>query len=287
MLCALAVTAAQGAAAREDASADSALVVARPELDGDAGLVKTLDNPLKYRPGAALVRLPASEGWQQAVTVPRFTYQGAPEAAGLKFRLDNVAADVSGNAVLARWETGGVSAYGSVKSFPGMMALESGGLQLSQSVGRVSFAVTGFAEKAGWFRGLTTDYGFGAAAAWQISDRVSLHAFGSFYMRNYAAPMPAMSGLTGSSSYGGFLRYDSESWWGVDVGAQNVYSPSLRRWELMPVVRPYVKVGGHSVGVDVGSIIYSLLHSVGESRGWGGGNPTMGPPVPMGPPPVR
>lgn len=178
------------------------------------------------------------------------------------------------------WNGGAAGAYGSVGHYPGLMGIETGGIFLRQNVGKVSFETHAFAEKYGYFNGLTTNYGVGGNIEWRIDDKLSLHAFGTYMRNNVMLPTPALQGFAGTSYYGGFLRWDTSSHWGIDVGAQNVYNTSLRSWEVKPIVRPYYKFSnGKTIGIDVGSILYGILQATNVITNQGPRNPTIGPPV--------
>lgn len=187
-----------------------------------------------------------------------------------------------GYAPIVTWGSGGFAAYGDASHMPGLMGIETGGLMLNHTLGPLNVSVSGSVSKYGYFRGLQTTYNIGGEMSLRLSDRISLHAFGA-YSSPYNSINPAIDGFFNTSNFGGFLRFDSESIWGIDVGVSNTYNPSLRSWQAAPLVRPYVKVGGTKLGVDVGGILYNVLRNSSKQRS----NPTIGPPIPVGPPPVR
>ncbi|MGM9861550.1 MAG: hypothetical protein ACI30W_03045 [Muribaculaceae bacterium] len=187
-----------------------------------------------------------------------------------------------GYAPIVTWGSGGFAAYGNTSHMPGLMGIETGGLMLNQTLGPLNVSVSGSVSKYGYFRGLQTTYNIGGEMSLRLSDRISLHAFGA-YSSPYNSINPAIDGFFNTSNFGGFLRFDSESIWGIDVGVSNTYNPSLRSWQAAPLVRPYIKVGDSKLGVDVGGILYNVLRNSSKQRS----NPTIGPPIPVGPPPVR
>ncbi len=181
---------------------------------------------------------------------------------------------------VAVWNGGAAGAYGGIDHYPGLMAIETGGIFLRQNFGKVTFETQAFAEKYGYFNGLTTTYGIGGNFEWRIDEKLSLHAFGTYRRNNVMLPSPALQGFAGTSYYGGFMRWDTSSHWGIDVGAQNVYNTSLRSWEVKPIVRPYYKFSnGKTIGVNVGSILYGILQATNVITNQGPRNPTIGPPV--------
>lgn len=169
-----------------------------------------------------------------------------------------------------------LSATGDAQRMPGLMGVESGGFQASQTISRVTIAVNAQAHKYGFFNGFARQFGVGGSVSWQVNERISLHAFGSYYSTPRMFIPPAVAGFMATSSYGGFASYNGDGW-GFDLGAQNVYNPSLRHWEMVPIVRPYIVIGNTPIGVDVGPIIYQLLRN---AIGSGSNNPTIGPPTP-------
>ncbi|MGM9845904.1 MAG: hypothetical protein ACI30K_06720 [Muribaculaceae bacterium] len=187
-----------------------------------------------------------------------------------------------GYAPIVTWGNGGFAAYGSASHMPGLMGVETGGLMLNQSAGPLNISISGSVSKYGYFRGLQTTYNIGGEISLRLSDHISLHAFGD-YSSPYNSINPAINGFFNTSNFGGFVRFDSESIWGVDVGVSNTYNPSLQSWQAAPLVRPYIKVGDSKLGIDVGGILYNVLRNPSKQRF----NPTIGPPIPVGPPPVR
>lgn len=223
--------------------------------------------------------------------MPRFEY--SPEYVSMQRKLSmavdpirRVSLPAYGVADIASWGTGGVYASGSTMSMPGMMGLESGRINVSQSFGPVTVTAYASVTKMGYFRGLNTSYGFGGQIDYRINDRWSVTLFGS-YSSPFAPLTPGMAGYMPMPNFGGYASFDISDRWGVSVGAQATRSPYTGRWEAQPIVMPYYKVNEKvSIGADVGGLLYGILHNYFESReGHGGVNPTIGPPV-GGPPPV-
>lgn len=181
------------------------------------------------------------------------------------------------NAAMVSWNGGAATAFGTTQSMPGLLGIETGGIGLTQSIGNVTFNAVGYAEKYGYFRGLTTSWGFGGSIGWQINDNLSLHAFGQYQTPVRGLP-PAIMGYTGTTNFGGFFRWKSSGIFGIDVGAQNTYDPSLNHWRVAPILRPYIELSpGNRLGIDVGGILYELLRG---AAGWGPRNPTPTIPRP-------
>ncbi len=67
---------------------------------------------------------------------------------------------------------------------------------------------------------------------------------------------------------------------GIEVGAQRYYNAMRGRWETVPVAIPYYRFEKFTLGLDVGGILYELLHNVVFDQRGGDYNsgPTIGPP---------
>ncbi len=203
-----------------------------------------------------------------------------------QFASNSSTVDASGGATLASWDGGMVYATGAVTSLQGLAGIERGRVTFLQQLGPLSVSMWGEAAKYGYFRGLTTQYGFGGSATWTFNPTLSLTVFGSYYNTN-PWQSSAMAPYFASTNYGGYLGINFNDHWGVDVGAQRSFESYNNRWATRPIVAPYYKMdNGAKIQVDVGGIVYGLLENAGVI-GRQNNNPTMGPPIPMGPPPVK
>ncbi|MGN0219227.1 MAG: hypothetical protein ACI4AX_02965 [Muribaculaceae bacterium] len=164
-------------------------------------------------------------------------------------------------------------------SMPGLMAVESGRLALEQELGRFTLTAYGEALKYGYFRGLSTTYGFGGSLTYRASDRLSLTLFGSYYSPMRALT-PAMAGYMNVPSVGAYADYSFSDRWGVKAGVQSYRSMITGRWETQPIVMPYFKVSGdHAIGVDVGGMLYQIIRSAASDSRNSYSNPTIPPPL--------
>ena len=72
-----------------------------------------------------------------------------------------------------------------------------------------------------------------------------------------------MMGFYNVSRFGGYVDYGFSEHFGVDIGAQGVQQIGSTRYELEPIVTPYLKMGhGKSkvkIGLPVGQILYHIL----------------------------
>lgn len=190
---------------------------------------------------------------------------------------------VPGAAPVTHWHGGGVYASGSRSSTVGLMATEAGRLNFTQDFGPLNITAYSAAVKTGYYRGLTTQWGFGGALSYTFSPTVSLTLFGSYYTRTSGIPNPAIREVMPVGSFGGYIDWRFAGCWGVKVGATAQQSIFSGRHEVRPTVIPYFHLGpGADIGVDVGGILYELLRSNSHR---GPVNPTVGPFKP-GPPPV-
>lgn len=185
-----------------------------------------------------------------------------------------------GVANIASWGSGGVYADGGRVHLPGLMGIETGSVNFVQHMGPVTVTLFGSAAKYGYFRGLSTTYGFGGALTYRFSDNLSMTVFGSY---NSAASVtqPAMMGYVSAPVFGGYLDWRFHPHWGVKAGVQSYRSIAYGRWETQPMVIPYYRTSsGAEIGIDVGGILYQVIRSAASGSGsnWGNpGNPTIDP----------
>lgn len=215
-------------------------------------------------PGALMLTPVTPPDWQQ-----RFGVSGASFIPGV--------------AGITSWNGGALYATGGGAVYNGLMATESGRLNFVQNIGQLNITAYGRAEKIGFFRGLSTQWGFGGAMTYSFSPTVSLTLFGNYYMRAQGIANPGIREIVPVTSFGGYLDWRFAGRWGLKAGAlgqQNVYT---NKYELRPMVMPYFRLApGADIGVDVGGILYEALRS---QRNSGPYNPTIGP-MKLGPPPV-
>lgn len=221
---------------------------------------------------------------------PLFDYTAMPlvswhESNTMTFRPSDYA--IGGIAPISIWESGAFYASGSAASMPGLMGIESGALNITQQIGDITFTGSFNADKYGYYRGLTTTYGVSGNIVWHINDTFSLTIFGSHSFNSiYINPqtLPYMR----ATSYGGYLGINLHERWGVNVGAQRVYNSATGQWETVPIMQPYYRLNKRdAIGVDLGGILYEVIRANRDKHFGGQRNPTMAPPIPMGPPPVR
>lgn len=166
------------------------------------------------------------------------------------------------------------------------MGIESGTLDFRQRVGALTISLFASATKYGYFRGLSTSYGFGGSLSYDFNDKLGMTVFGSYASSPVGMNQAAMLGYVSSPVIGGYLDWRFADHWGVKVGAQSYRSIAYGRWETQPIAMPYYRTSsGAEIGIDVGGILYQVIRQA-SGGSWGNpGNPTIGRPD-FGPPPV-
>ena len=81
---------------------------------------------------------------------------------------------------------GPLSFVGTTQHYTGLMDTASGEIALRQQMGRWLFSASAMANKywMPWQHNLTTQYGVGGSIGYQVSNAISLHAFGQYYATN-------------------------------------------------------------------------------------------------------
>ncbi len=168
-----------------------------------------------------------------------------------------------GTAVIPLWKNAHFIAHGSIRDFPGLMQIHSGTIGINQNIGKLSLYAGAIANKYGYFNGLHTQYGVAGNIQYLISPKISLTAFGTYYIgKPKGFPMhPSMIGFYGVSTFGGYMSYQFNETFGVNVGAQTVQQFGTNRYYVEPIVTPTVKVGRVRVGLPVGQILNGIIRS--------------------------
>ena len=103
---------------------------------------------------------------------------------------------MQGSKSLLLWRSGGLNVSGAQDEMLGMMNLETGVVALHKDFGRLHFTATAIANKY-WMPmqgSLTTQYGIGGNVGFDVSDHLSLHAFGYYYSTSpIVGPAPSYS----------------------------------------------------------------------------------------------
>ena len=189
---------------------------------------------------------------------------------------------IQGGKLFSPWQGSAVIASGGANSMPGLLDRESGALTFYQDLGRWSFSASAMADKYR-FVGmgfLQTRYGVGGTVSYQVSDFLSLHAFGYHYA-NSSMISPMVNPFLATSTYGGYADIRIHKNFGVDTGVRRYLNPMTGQWVTDPIVSPYIKFNnGQKFGFDFGHLLKGLI--------WGHKDEMMPRgPVRMGPPPRR
>lgn len=173
-----------------------------------------------------------------------------------------------GMAIIPLWKNAQFIATGDIKDMPGLMQIHSGTIGINQNIGDLSLYMGGIANKYGYFNGLHTQYGVFGHLQYQVSKKLSFTAFGTYYFgRPKGFPLlPSMIGYYGVSNFGGYMSYQFNQTFGVDVGAQTVQQFGTNRYRVEPIVTPTVKLGKVKLGLPVGQILHGIIRSQAEQR---------------------
>ena len=165
-----------------------------------------------------------------------------------------------GGTALRLWKGAYMGFYGSNYHLPGLMNTSSGSMVFHQDLGRWHFTASGEANKywMPWQRSLFTQYGFGGTVGYDLSEAVSLHAFG-YYYANQTMVGPAMSPYMNSTTFGGFADIRFSSLFGSKLGVRRYVNPMNGKWETEPIVNPYIKLGDSKIEIPLGGILKSIV----------------------------
>ena len=198
----------------------------------------------------------------QLTNLPRFHYDTNPYAR-----------DWASGGVITRVGGGYLTGSGSHTTYLGMGNMASASVAFTMPMGdrlQVTAGVTG--SKYHFDRAAWNDYGVFGNASFRLNDRLSLNAFGQYYVNQQFHSVASMPFL-GSSSYGGTLGWKASDNFSLDVGARRIYDPYLGRWRTMPVVQPTFNLFGAPISFDAGPLIYQVLEYMfgngKNNRDWG------------------
>ncbi len=193
---------------------------------------------------------------------PRFSYDTNPYSR-----------DWSSSGVITRVGNGYLTGAGTHTTYPGMGNATSASVAITMPVGdrlAVTAGLTG--SKYHFDRSAWNDYGVFGNATFRLNDRLSLNAFGQYYINQRYHSIAAMPFL-GSTSYGGTLGWRASDHFSLDVGARRLYDPYTGRWLTMPIVQPTINLLGAPISFDAGPLIYQLLDNLlgsgKKNRDWG------------------
>ena len=192
-----------------------------------------------------------------------------------RFRFDTnpYSRDWSSGGVITRVGGGYLTGSGSHTTYPGMGNTASASVAFTMPMGdrfQVTAGLTG--SKYHFDRSAWNDYGVFGNASFRINDRLSLNAFGQYYVNQQFHSVAAMPFL-GSSSYGGTLGWRASDNFSLDMGVRRIYDPYTGQWRTLPVVQPTFKLFGAPISIDAGPWIYQALDYIfggsKKNRDWG------------------
>ena len=186
-----------------------------------------------------------------------------------------------GAAGIALWRGATLGFYGATDQKPGLMTTEMGSMMLHQDLGRWHITASGNVNKywMPWQHMLSTQYGLGATVAYQLSDVVTLNAFG-YYYANQLTVGPAMSPYVNSSTYGGYADIRFSKTFGTNLGVRRYVNPMTGKWDTEPIVNPYIKIGDSKLEFPLGGILKTLIRGNDDA-------PRQFRPHPMSQPAVK
>ena len=167
-----------------------------------------------------------------------------------------------GGVGLPLWKGAHVGFYGMTDMMPGLMTTDRGVMALHQNLGRWQFTASAQADKywMPWQRTLSTQYGVGGTVAYLLGNAVSLHAFGYYYGSQLQVG-PAMSPYMNTSTYGGYADIRFSSLFGTNLGVRRYVDPMTGQWETVPIVNPYINIGGGRLELPLGDLMRELVRS--------------------------
>jgi hypothetical protein len=146
---------------------------------------------------------------------------------------------------------------------PGLMDFQTSSLSLHQDFGRLQLSASATANKY-WMpmqSTLYTQYGFGGTIGYDLSDAVSLHAFGYYYAHNPLVG-PAFSPYVSTTSYGGYADIRFSDRFGSNIGVRRYINPMSGQWTTSPIVTPYFRVGKRNkvvIALPLGELLKAVV----------------------------
>ncbi len=163
---------------------------------------------------------------------------------------------------ITTWQGGGIFASSAMNTFPGMGNIATGAVSVTQDFGRFSITGSIVGSKYHLDNQLYNSYGVSGHLSYQLSDRITLNAFGNYQHHNgFYHSMQAMPYIA-RSSYGATMGMQMSDKFSMEVGVQRYYDPFSKKWFTTPIVIPQIDINGHKLGIDFGGLIYQVVHSL-------------------------
>ena len=196
-----------------------------------------------------------------------------PTLSTFRYDTNPYSRDWSTGGIITRVGGGYLMGAGSHTTYPGMGNTASASVAFTMPMGdrfQLTTGVTG--SKYHFDRVAWNDYGVFGNASFRLNDRLSLNAFGQYYVNQRYHSVAAMPFL-GSSSYGGTLGWRASDNFSLDIGARRIYDPYTGQWRTLPVVQPTINLFGAPISFDAGPLIYQVLDYMfgngKKNRDWG------------------
>ena len=161
------------------------------------------------------------------------------------------------------WSGASIIVYGGNNQMLGLMDAATGAMSLHQDFGRLHLTGSAVANKY-WMpmqSQLYTQYGIGGSLGYDLTDAVSLHAFGYYYANNPLVG-PAFSPYVSTTSFGGYANIRFSENFGSEVGVRRYVNPMSGRWTTSPIVTPYFRVGRRNkieIGLPLGELLKAAI----------------------------
>ena len=173
---------------------------------------------------------------------------------------------------LPHWATGMMYGYNQVERniYFGYTALA--GMGVYQQLGRHWSVSGGVGLNKLSVYAKTAD--FNGSVTWQPNRYFATTLFGDYTTKSFASALPMGS----SYQWGGYitLQTDTDLPFGIDAGAHTGADPLTGQW-VAPIIRPFVKLGGGKLGIDIGPIIQDAIRNATDKGHKDGPNPVPRP----------
>ena len=182
------------------------------------------------------------------------------------FGLNPYSNDFGVSGVIAPLGDGLLLGSSSYTTLPGLGTVGAGTLSLTGTIDdRFTLTASVSGMKYHMDRDIWNDYGVMGRASYKLNDRLSLNAFGQYYINQRYQSMASM-GYMQSTSYGGTLGIKISDKVALDVGFQRYYDPYSHTWRTLPVLAPTFNLFGQPMSFDVGGFVYQILQAVLNKR---------------------
>lgn len=178
--------------------------------------------------------------------------------------------DYDRSGVLRTFDNSALFASGSRTTYIGLGVTASSSLSyVYRPVDNLQISVSAMASKYAFGTSFSNQFGFSGNLRYDFNEHVAFNMFGTYYLQQPFYSVAAYPYM-GYSNFGAFMSFEND-YVGANLGAQRYYNPMLHRWETVPIVMPYVKIGDVPLGVDVGGLLKSLLiDAIQQKRGQDG-----------------